>query len=297
MKYDLVDLRLFIAVAEAQNLTHGAYRANLAASSASHRIHRLEEALGVSLLAREPRGVRLTTAGEVLLQHARRVFARLEQMHADLEPFAAGVRGHIRFWANTDAIHSYLPDDLGGFLRANPKISVTLEEHPSPEIVVAVARGEVEVGIVAGGDGGARVERIPYRADRLVLIVPQGHALAGSKGKVRFSEVTDYPFVMMHAGSAIHTFTMSAAASLGCHLNVRIQVRGFDAVCRMVGAGVGVGLVPLSALRTVGLPEPPVTVEIDEPWANRDLQICVRERKSLSGFAAKLVDALLRTED
>ncbi|MDR1367806.1 MAG: LysR family transcriptional regulator [Candidatus Accumulibacter sp.] len=295
MKYDLVDLRLFIAIAEAQNLTRGAYRANLAASSASHRILRLEEALGAPLLARAPRGVRLTVAGETLLRHAREVFARLEQMHADLEPFASGVRGHIRFWANTDAIHSYLPDDLAGFLRAYPKVSVTLEEHPSPDIAVAVARGEIDVGVVAGKIEGARIELLPYRADRLVLIVPAGHPLGGEAREKRahFSDVVDYPFVMMYAGSAIHTFIMSAAAAFGHRINVRIQVRSFDAVCRMVGSGVGVGIVPLSALRTRGLRETPVVVEIEETWAKRDLRICVRERKALSGFAAKLVDTLL----
>jgi DNA-binding transcriptional LysR family regulator len=295
MKYDLVDLKLFIAIAEAGNLTRGADQATLAPSSASHRLSRLEDALGVPLFIREARGVRMSAAGEVLLRHARRVFARLEQMHADLEPFAAGVRGHIRLWANTDAIHSYLPDDLAGFLYAHPKIDVALEEHPSPEIVVAVARGEVDAGIVAGGIEGARVELLPYRSDRLVLIVPRNHPLAGSKDRksLRFAEVADYPFVMMHAGSAIHTFTMSAAASLGRHIDVRIQVRSFDAVCRMVASGVGVGLVPLNALRATGLREPPVVVEINEPWARRELRICVRDRKALSGFAEKLVDALL----
>jgi DNA-binding transcriptional LysR family regulator len=295
MKYDLVDLKLFIAIAEARNLTRGAEQANLAPSSASHRLSRLEDALGAPLFAREARGVRLNAAGEVLLRHARQVFARLEQMHADLEPFAVGVRGHIRLWANTDAIHSYLPDDLAGFLRAHPKISVALEEHPSPEIVVAVARDEIDAGIVASGIEGARVELLPYRDDQLVLIVPRDHPLAGTKSEksLRFADVAGYPFVMMHAGSAIHTFTMSAAASLGRHINTRIQVRSFDAVCRMVARGVGVGLVPLNALHTAGLREPPAVIEIDEPWARRELRICVRERKALSGFAAKLVDALL----
>ncbi|MBI2307268.1 MAG: LysR family transcriptional regulator [Rhodocyclales bacterium] len=291
MRYNLTDLRLFVAVAEAHNLTRGAERAHLAPSSASHRLQQLEAALGTPLFIRRARGVELTRAGEALLRHARQVFAQLEQMHADLAPFAAGVRGHVALWANTHATHSFLPDDLAGFLRANPQVSVTLEEHTSPEIVMAVARGEVEVGVVAERVEGAEVELIPYRADRLVLITPAAHPLA-AKASTRFADVLDHPFVMLHAGSAIHTFTMNAAAALGRHLNVRIQVRSFEAVCRMVGTGVGLGLVPKSAVPSGGLREPPTVVELDEPWAQRDLQVCVRKRAALSGFAAALVDSL-----
>jgi DNA-binding transcriptional LysR family regulator len=291
MRYDLTDLRLFVAIAEAQNLTRGAERAHLAPSSASHRMRLLEEAIGTPLLKRQARGVALTRAGEALLRHARQVFAQLEQMHADLAPYAEGVRGHVSLWANTHATHSFLPNDLAEFLRSHPQVSVTLEEHTSPEIVMAVARGEVEVGVVAERVEGAEVEMIPYRADHLVLITPAAHPLA-AKASTRFADVLDYPFVMLHAGSAIHTFTMNAAAALGRHLNVRIQVRSFEAVCRMVGAGVGLGLVPRSAVPRGGLREPPTVVELDESWAQRDLQVCVRDRSALSGFAAALVASL-----
>lgn len=291
MNYDLTDLRLFVAIAEEQNLTRGAARVHLATSSASHRLRLLENELGTPLFARTARGVTPTRAGEALLRHARRVFAQIEQMHADLAPYAAGVRGHVSLWANTHATHAFLPDDLAGFLKQYPQVSVSLEERTSPEIALAVARGEVEVGVLAETQPGASIDLFPYRRDRLVLIVPGGHALA-ARARVRFAEVLGHPFVMLHAGSAIHTFTMNAAATLGRHLDVRIQVRSFEAVCRMVGAGVGIGLVPRSALPAAGLREPPVVVEMDEPWAQRDLQICVRQDTTLSGFAAALVERL-----
>jgi DNA-binding transcriptional LysR family regulator len=303
VRYDLTDLRLFIAIAEERNLTRGAARAHLAPSSASHRLRLLEAELGTPLFERHARGLALTRAGDALLRNARQVFAQIEQMHADLSPYAAGVRGHVSLWANTHATHTFLPDDLAGFLKQHPQVSVSLEEHTSPEIALAVASGEVEVGVLAEAEAGAGIELIPYRRDRLVLVVPGGHPLA-ARARLRFAEVLDYPFVMLHAGSAIHTFTMNAAAALGRHLNVRIQVRSFEAVCRMVGAGVGIGLVPRSAvfgglsgglsgnLSSGGMREPPVVVEMDEPWAQRDLQVCVRQGAVLSGFAAALVEIL-----
>jgi DNA-binding transcriptional LysR family regulator len=292
MHYDLTDLRLFVAVAEARNLTRGAERVHLAASSASHRMRLLEESIGTPLLIREARGVRLTRAGEALLRHSRQVFAQLEQMHADLSPYAKGVRGHVGMWANTHATHTFLPDSLAAFLRRHPQVSIRLEEHTSPEVVMAVARGEVEVGVVAESVEGAEVELIPYRADRLVLIAPLDHPVA-TRERTPFIDVLDYPFVMLHSGSAIHTFTMNAAAALGRHLEVRIQVRSFEAVCRMVGAGVGLGLVPRSAVpRGTPAASALAVVELEETWARRDLKVCVRKLASLSGFAADLVASL-----
>lgn len=292
MDYDLTDLRLFVAMAEERNLTRGAARAFLAPSSASHRLRRLEDALQTPLFDRQPRGLEPTRAGEALLRHARQVFACIEQMHAELSPYASGIRGQVSLWANTHATHSYLPDDLAGFLKRHPQVSVSLEERTSTEIAMAVAHGEIDVGVLAdAGAQGAGVALWPYRQDRLVLIVPQGHALA-QRASVAFAEVLDQAFVMLHSGSAIHTFTMNAAAALGRHLDVRIQVRSFEAVCRMVGAGVGIGLVPRSAVPRAGLSEPPVVVALDEAWAQRDLQVCVRQGVELSGFASALVQHL-----
>ena len=89
MHYDLTDLRLFVAIAEARNLTRGAERVHLAPSSASHRLLQLEAALGTALFVRKARGVEPTRAGEALLRHARQVFARLEQKKNFLPPGVA----------------------------------------------------------------------------------------------------------------------------------------------------------------------------------------------------------------
>ena len=122
----------------------------------------------------------------------------------------------------------------------------------------------------------------------LVLVVPASHPLAG-QAAASFADVLGEPFVCLHAGSAIHTFMMNHAARLGSRLDVRIQVRSFNAVCRMVAAGVGIGMVPRSSVAAVnGLK----TVEISDPWAPRDLQLCARSRATLSPTAAALFDHL-----
>ena len=286
MRYDLPDLRLVAAIADSGSLTRAAEQVHLAPSSASHRLTQLEAALGVPLYQRHARGLTPTPAGESLLRHARQVFAQLEQMHADLAPYASGVHSQVTVFANTNAINCFLPEDLGDFLREHPHVRVSLEEQPSPAIVQAVASGQVEIGVVAAEGTFGELETLPYRRDRLVLVVPAGHPLAG-RDEVAFAEVLGEPFVCLHAGSAIHTFMMNHAARLGGRLDVRIQVRSFNAVCRMVAAGVGIGMVPRSAA-VHGLK----TVKISDPWAPRDLQLCVRSRAVLSPAALALLDHL-----
>lgn len=288
MHYDLPDLRLVAAIADCGSLTRAAERVHLAPSSASHRLTQLEAALGMALFERHPRGLTPTPAGESLLRHARQVFAQLEQMHADLAPYASGLHSQVTVFANTNAINCFLPEDLGDFLRDHPQVRVSLEEQPSPAIVRAVAAGQVDIGVVADEGNLAGLETLPYRRDRLVLIVPPAHPLAG-EAAVAFARVLGEPFVCLHAGSAIHTFMMNHAAQLGGRLDVRIQVRSFNAVCRMVAAGVGIGMVPRSA---VGTADAVRLIEITDSWAPRDLQLCVRSRSALPAAARALLEHL-----
>ena len=288
MHYDLPDLRLVAAIADSGALTRAAERVHLAPSSASHRLTQLEASLGVALFERHARGLTPTAAGESLLRHARQVFAQLEQMHADLAPYASGLNTQVTVFANTNAINCFLPEDLGDFLREHPQVRVSLEEQPSPAIVGAVAAGQVDIGVVAAEGDFGELEVTPYRRDRLVLIVPTTHPLAQQQ-EIAFADVLAEAFVCLHAGGAIHTFMMNHAARLGGRLDVRIQVRSFAAVCRMVGAGVGIGMVPRSSVAASDLLH---TVEIADTWAPRDLHLCVRERAALGPAAQALFDHL-----
>ena len=290
MKFDLIDLRLFIAVSEQNNLTKGAELVFLAPSSASHRIKQLEAHLETQLLVREPRGVTLTKAGEIVLRHAKRALATLEQMQSELYPFTDSMQTHVKIWANTNAIHTYLPDDLGHFLELHPHVKLVLEEHGSEEIAAAVAKGDIEIGIVAEQDLNSEVMLYPYKHDRLVLIVPPQHALAGVNS-IKFDQVVDFPFVILNEGSAIHTFTMNKAALINKPLNIRAQVKSFDAVCRMVSSNVGVAIVPHDSVCQFNGLDLSI-IEIDETWSRRDLMICIKKHKELGALVTQLLNHL-----
>src|ERR1700748_641652 len=128
MRFDLVDLALFIAVADSGSITGGAQRAHLALASASERIKGLEQALGVALLKRGRRGVEPTAAGESLLDHARIIMHNVDALRGDLAAFASGARASVHLLANTSGISEYLPKALAAFLAEHPRISIDVEE-------------------------------------------------------------------------------------------------------------------------------------------------------------------------
>ena len=149
MRFDLADLRLFLHVADAGSLTHGAERAGLALPSASERVKAMEAVLGVALLRRDLRGTQPTAAGLALLEHARLMLAQFERMKGELGAHARGLKGSIRVLSNTSAISEHLPGNLAGFLARHPTVDIELEERESPDIVEAIAGGQADIGIVA----------------------------------------------------------------------------------------------------------------------------------------------------
>ena len=289
--YDLTDLRVFIAVADEGNLSRGAQRCHLAPSSVSLRLKGLEEAVGTALLTRDSRGVALTRAGQVLLDHAQRCMAQLEQMHADLLPFAQGLTGHLTLYANNNAISSHLPADLARFFSAYPSVRITLQERLSTDVVAAVAAGRADIGVVALTTPHPELDYHPYRLDQLVVLAPRTSAIAAQRSTT-FAACLREPFISLQQGAALHTFLMNQAAALGGRLDLRIQVSGYRAVARLVASGAGVGIVPRSAIESSDL-EQVACIELSEEWARRELSVCVRPGAVQENpFLRALVDQL-----
>lgn len=291
LHFDLFDLKLFTHVAEARSLTRGAEKACISLAAASTRIKLMEEAMGGKLLHRSAQGVSLTAAGQTLLYHAKRVLQQMEHLRCDLQDFGKGIKGHVRVFANTTSITEYLPEKLAGFLAQHPAVQVDLREFLSEEIVRAVADGEADIGILAGdvytGDFDAR----PFGRNRLVLVVPAAHRLAGADA-VAFVETLDEQHVGLHQGSAIHRFLQRRAELTGRSFNPRIQVGSFEAMCLMIEAGVGVGVLPASSARRHALAMRIATVPLTDAWAERELKVVARSREQLPVSARELFDHL-----
>ena len=291
MRFDLVDLRLFLHVAEAGSITGGAARAHLALASASGRIRGMEDEMGVPLLQRGRRGVEPTPAGRALAHHARLVLKQVERMRGELGQYARGLKGHVRVLSNTAALTEFLPEPLARYLAKNPNVDIDLEERPSYEIVGAVAEGLAEIGIVADIVDLGGLELFPFRTDRLVAVVPRGHKL-GRRRHVAFREILDNAFVGLDPGSALQDHLGRQAARLGRVLKLRARVRGFEAICRMVAEGVGLGIVPDTAARRCRRTMAFQAVPLSDAWSLRHLTICVKQLETLPAHARALVEHL-----
>lgn len=294
VRFDLTDLQLFLHIADAGSITHGASRTNMALASASERIHAMEEALGIPLLERKRRGVQLTPAGSALERHARIVTQQLEDMRGELDNFAKGLRCHVHVLANTVATVEFLPPILAVFLSAHPNIDIDLEERQSGEVIRAIAEGLADIGIVAEPVNPAEeLEIFPFAEDRLVLISPRRQVLS-TRREIAFREVLDHEFVGLAEGNALQKTLNHHAARAGRRLKIRVRLNSFDSVARMVESGVGLAVLPESAARRFQRSMAIRIVPLSDGWAPRHFKVCIRRSSSLPSHAKRLLEYLIR---
>ena len=295
MRFDLVDLQLFVHVVEEGSLTAGAARSHLALASASARVRGMEEALGMPLLLRGRRGVAATPAGQTLLHHAWLVLLQMDKLRGDLGEFARGLKGQLRLLCNTSALSEFLPEALGTFLDRHPNLAIDLEERLSYDIVKGVSEGLADMGIVSDSVDMRGLQTFLFRPDRLVAIAAADgmHQRAiGDAAAIDFASLLDHDFVGLADDSALQQYLALHAARIGRPLNVRVRLRSFDAVCRMVASGVGVAVVPQSAARRCQQTMALRCMELQDPWSVRNLTICVRQFSELPLYARQLIEHL-----
>lgn len=117
--------------------------------------------------------MKLTAAGQCLIEHARLVVQQVERMRGDLGSFARGLSGSVRLLSNTAALSEHLPRVLAGFLAANPTISLDIDERESADIAAALVSGAADVGIASTAAMPDSIEQFPFREDALMLVVPR----------------------------------------------------------------------------------------------------------------------------
>jgi DNA-binding transcriptional LysR family regulator len=290
-RIDLVTLSLFISVARQGSISAGARQSHLAVGAASKRISDLESTLGTPLFYRNASGVSLTDAGQACLAHAQRVLQEIEQLAGTLSDFAGGVRGQVRIAANTSSITQFLPEDLAVFMQTHPAVRIELEEQNSSDIVAAVAENRADVGIVDERTPLRGLHAMPYRPDELVLVTPAGHPLAARR-RLAFADTLDYDYVGLPAATSLGMRLAEASARLDKPVRLRIQVRSFDAICRMVAATGGVGMLPRVAAEPHARSMKLRLIPLTDDWARRELLLVVRDPEALTVAARLLVTHL-----
>ncbi len=304
MRFDLLTLNLVLAIAETRSITRGAEREHLALAAASKRLSDLETRLGVLLFERRARGVELTEAGRALVRHIRSLNASLHALESEVVEFSRGIKGHLRIAANASAIAECLPADLAAFSQAHPGIRISLEDLTSAEVQAAVAEGRADVGIFVPPQHESRLSCQHYREGELAVLVPRGHVLAGRAtvpaaglnpaptAAVRFDALLDFDIVGLHLGAAVHEQMRERAQALGRTLNVRVQVRGFDAIAQLVEAGLGVAVLPKGVAQRFARIFAVQPLALNEDWARRPYLLAVRTQEVLPAVVQRFVEAL-----
>lgn len=291
MHFDLVDLRLLVAIADAGSLSKAAAGFPIALSAASNRLRRFEQDSGVTVFTRSAEGMALTPAGRLAVDRARRVLGESEQLKETLRELGGRRRATVRLAGTTVAVSTFLPSALGDFLAENPEVDLQLSERNSPDVLAAVRDGEAEIGILDGMLVTTGVTSMPFRKDRLVLLVPRGHVLAAGP-LASLKDALGHPFVCLPRERAMQRFIEERAAQNGRPLTIRVRAPGFYAIAQLVARHAGIAMLPEAAAARFVLELPVEQVQLQDAWATRELRACVAEGAVLPPAAALLLDYL-----
>jgi DNA-binding transcriptional LysR family regulator len=293
-RLDPASLKLFIAVVEEGTIAAAAAREHVVPAAVSKRITKLENTLQTQLFSRTNKGLEPTAAGIALVNLARRVLLDLDEIYAQMHEYSQGIRGYVRVAANVSAITQFLPGEIKSFLSEHPQVQIHLEEKSSTAIARAVAEHAAHIGVFTIGVPHEQdLQTFPYHNHRLVVITSNEHPLA-DRPSVSFEETLAFEYVGLHSGSAINFQLIKAAAELNRRLMLRIHVTSYDALCLMVEAGLGIGILPDAAAQPYINSHRIRALSLDEPWEHRELRICVRSFDALPMAAKLLVNHLKR---
>lgn len=289
---DITALRIFVAAVEGKSLTNAADRENIVISAVSKRVAELEGYFGRALLMRRGRGVEPTAAGTLFYQRAKAILRSLQLAEDAISGFAADGQAMIRVAANPSTILQFLPAQMGRYFRGRPNVRVDLIEDHSYDIPRHVADGTVDLGIYHSRDVAPGVVSYPYCQDRVGLVVPKDHPLAGRR-EVFFEEALDYDILGYFPRHSLEQFLAYVGLSVSRPPNVKLQVANFEARCRMIKEGLGIGLVPEAIaqgyLGSMGL----VMLHVRDEWAVRQFFLCVRDPADARAGTADLLCYLL----
>ncbi|WP_417845586.1 LysR family transcriptional regulator [Thalassospira povalilytica] len=296
-KFDIVTIRLFVAIVRAGSINEAARREHIATSAVSRRIGELEAMLGVKLLRRLPRGVEPTEEGTIFARYGEKLLGDLNHLSNELRDFNAGEKGKIYLAAVTSAILTGLPSFLADFERDFPHITVDVRELTSRESAEAVREGRADLAILADNSPLGDLAHDVFCDDPIWVVTPKGHPLipnADNPKPVKFSEAAKYDIISLHEGGVIDDLISEAASKMKLDMHPHIKVVRFGSLRQMIAAGLGIGFLRKSSvagyighMNIAGAP-------IADDWAKRQLLIAHDGDANLTSAARLFRDYLLK---
>ncbi|NUK88982.1 LysR family transcriptional regulator [Streptomyces lunaelactis] len=291
-------LRILRAAADHRTVTAAAAALYLTPSAVSQQLAALEQETGHALLIRSGKGVRLTAAGEILLEHANAVLAQLERAEAELAAYAGGAAGEVSVAAFATGIAEVVAPAIGRLAAHHPDIRVRVRDAEGDESLPLVLDGEADLAVAveyrgAPGEGDRRLARVPLYAEPFDAVLHADPPL-GRGEHVELAELADSDWIGPYPGNPCHDMVLLACELAGFQPRLVHSSDDFRAVVALAGAGAGVALVPRSALRGMELKDTVVRPVVG-PAATRRVFAAVRRGAELHPLIRPVLDALART--
>jgi DNA-binding transcriptional LysR family regulator len=242
MSMNLNHLAIFDAVAQTGSMTLGAERLDISQPAVSKQVQDLERAVRVQLFERIGRRVRLSQAGEVLADYARRLFALSREAEEAIADVRAVGRGRLVVGASTTIGAYLLPGVVAAFWRRYPKIELLVEIENTEQIHRRLAELEFDVGLTEGFVEREELEAEVFHRDELVVIAAPGHRLAG-KRRVLLTALHKEPFILRELGSGTRAVEERTLSRLKLPVRVVMALGSTEAIKRVVAEGVGLAIV------------------------------------------------------
>ncbi|MEQ8745823.1 LysR family transcriptional regulator [Pyruvatibacter sp.] len=248
---ELTPLRYFQEIARVGHMTRAASSLGVSQPALSTMLKKLEAEVGAELLHRTGRGVTLTEAGRVFLEHAEEALRAADGAVGAVRELVGLQRGSIRVGGGATATTYLLPDVISAFRATHAGLHFFVREAGSRSVSSSVLSGELDLGIVTlpiRMPGSDDLMTIPLVEDELRLIVPPKHRLA-TRRSFRWDDLAGESMVGFEAGSAVREVIDRAMASRGVSVNIVMELRSIDSIKQMVRAGIGIGFVSRFALK------------------------------------------------
>lgn len=287
----LHQLRTFRAVAEQLSFSAAAQELSISQPSVSYQVKELEAVLGLSLLDRLGKRVRLTEAGQVLYEYARRTLALLDEAMQAMEQMRGIERGTLRVGASNTVGIYVIPLVLGAYKRLHPNLAVSLEIGSRDGLQERLRRGALDLAVLSPPILDPEMESTPFMEDELVMVVPAGHPLAGRDG-LTLRDFAGESFLMREVGSGTRQTVEMAARRAGVALQVGMELGSNGAIKHAVEAGLGVAVLSSHAIELERKGGGLVVVDIDGFPIRRPWSIVHLRRRQLPAAVEQFIDLL-----
>ncbi|GAB3497878.1 LysR family transcriptional regulator [Nocardiopsis coralliicola] len=241
-------MRILHAIAANGSLTGAADELRVTNSAVSQQLSKLEREVGQPLVERNGRGIRLTEAAQVLVEHTARILSQVRRAEADLEAHRGAVVGRLRLSAIATASRGLLPQALVALRERHPGLHVELSEQEPDESLPAMARGEADLAVVVDWAGAplslpAGMERVPLMHDVADIALPAGHPLA-CRDMVALDDVADLPWISWTRGGACDEWLQKALRERGAEPRIAHAAEEHQTKMALVAADLGAAVLP-----------------------------------------------------